>query len=440
MRIRPGPNLLRAILGLAAFSPLTFMLPQAPWVLLIGTIPVVAIAIREYRIVQSMLTTVSVSRRQPTIVGRDLAFLSELEVVNQGDQEISGIVRDVLPNVVIPDHQPDPIKISPDEISTISSKLRIPERGHYEFGPVWLRLQGPWRLLEGQKSFDCKASIKVMPETYVSKDGLSEDQRAQLLMLDKITRARQSGAGTEFESLSEYRQGDDPRRIDWRTTARLGHPIIRRYQVERHRDVMIIVDCGRLMGTSTETGSKLDCAIDSTLMLAEVALRHGDRCGVSFFDDRVRGYRTPLSGVNSIHTLAESVYNLQSQWRESDFGAMFAELQLRQARRSLIVLISDIVDIETTARFRTSLARLAKKHVLLFAALRTPMLEQVIHSTVSSQLDGSRQAVAFALLQQRQKALHSLRHGGIHVLDIEPSELTVPLINEFIDLRCQNLL
>jgi len=440
VRIRPGSNLIRAILGLAFLSPLTFVMPQTPWVLFIGMIPVVGMAIRDYRHIRRSLTAMSISRRQPAIVGRDVLFLVELEIANQGDQQIVGVLRDVMPNIAVPNHQPESIRISPFEIVTLTVQLRIPERGQYELGPIWLRLEGPLRLLEGQKSFESKSRIKVMPETFVAKDGLSEDPRAQLLMLDRITRARQSGAGTEFESLAEYRQGDDPRRIDWRTTARLGYPIIRRYQVERHRDVMMVVDCGRLMGTSTEKGSKLDCAVDSTLMLAEVALRHGDRCGFSFFDDQVRGYRTPLSGISSVHTLADSIYNLQTRWRESDFGAMFAELQLRQARRSLIVLISDIVDVETTTRFRTSLARLAKRHVLLFAALRTPMLKRVIHSTVSSQLDASRKAVAFTLLQQRQKALHSLRHSGIHILDIEPSELTVPLINEFIDLRSQNLL
>ena len=119
---------------------------------------------------------------------------------------------------------------------------------------------------------------------------------------------------------------------------------------------------------------------------------------------------------------------------------MFAELQLRQTRRSLIVLISDIVDVESTTRFRMSLARLAGKHVLAFAALRTPRLNQVIYSTASSQLVGSRQAAAFALLQQRRRALHSLRHDSVHVLDIELSDSTVPLINELIDLRCHNLL
>jgi len=440
MRIRPGPYLVRAMLGLALLSPLTFVVPQVGWLLLLAVIPLLALATREYRLLQDMFANVQVSRQQPPVVGRDISFFTKLKIINAGEQEISGVLRDLLPNVAIPDYQPQSIRIAPHGEASTSIRLRIPKRGRYALGPVWMRLQGPWQMLEGQKAFDCQESIKVLPETYVSQEGLSKDPNAQLLMLDKISRARHNGPGTEFQSLSDFRQGDDPRRIDWRTTARLGHPIVRRYQVERHRDVMILVDCGRLMGALTEKGSKLDCAVDSTLMLAEVALRHGDRCGVGFFDDRVRGYRTPLSGVNSVHTLAESLYNLQSEWRESDFGAMFAELQLRQRRRSLLVLLSDIVDVETSARFRTSLARLAKNHVLLFAALRTPLLEQVVHAPVVSLLDASRQAVAFQLLEQRQKALHTLRHSGVHVLDVEPSELTVPLLNEFIDLRCQNLL
>jgi len=440
VKVRPGRNLIFAILGLALLAPLSFVLPQIAWILLLGLIPLVALSRREYQQLQRMFAQIKISRREPSVVGRDIPFFSELQITNQGEQEFVGVVRDVLPTEVAPDHQPTAIKIAPQGVATTTTQLRISARGRYAFGPVWLRLQGPWQMLEGQHSFDCQAFIKVLPETYVSKGGLSEDQRGQLLMLDKKTRARQQGAGTEFESLSEYRHGDDPRRIDWRTTARLGHPIVRRYQIERHRDVMLLVDCGRLMGALTPAGSKLDCAIDSTLMLAEVALKHGDRCGVGFFDDRVRGYRAPLAGVSSVRTLAESIYQLQSQWRESDFGAMFAELQQRQTRRALIVLLSDIVDVETTSRFRTSLARLAKNHVVLFAALRTPLLEQIVHQPVSSLLHGSRQAVAFELLKQRQQALHTLRHSGVHVMDVEPSELTIPLINEFIELRSQNLL
>ena len=126
--------------------------------------------------------------------------------------------------------------------------------------------------------------------------------------------------------------------------------------------------------------------------------------------------------------------------RESDFGAMFADLQLRQPRRSLIVILSDLVDVETSERMRSSLARLAQRHVVLLAALQTPLLTRSIEGDVATMLDAARKGVAFRLLRQRQRALHSIGRAGVHVLDVKPGDLTIPLINQFIDLRSQDLL
>ncbi|HTI52033.1 MAG TPA: DUF58 domain-containing protein, partial [Planctomycetaceae bacterium] len=269
---------------------------------------------------------------------------------------------------------------------------------------------------------------------------LQQDERAELLQLDKVSRTRHQGAGTEFEMLSEYRPGDDPRRIDWRTTARYRRPVVRRFQIERHRDVMIVIDCGRLMGADAGRGTKLDCAVDSALLLARAALKAGDRCGIALFDDQVLGYLPPVSGLPALRRLAESIYDVQSRWRESDFGRMFATLQSRQTKRSLIVVLSDIVDAETSTRFRASVARLSRRHVVLFAALRTPLLREIVHAPVRSLLDGSRKAVTFRMLRQREQALHSMKRGSAHVLDVEPSRLTIPLINRFVELRQENLL
>src|SRR5690606_33697824 len=152
-----------------------------------------------------------------------------------------------------------------------------------------------------------------------------------------ITRTRQYGSGTEFDSLHPFREGDDPRRIDWRATARHRMPVVRRYQVERHRDVMILIDCGRLMGSATDTGSKLDCAVDAALNLARVTLHSGDRCGVAAYDRTVRGFLPPLSGIASLGHIVESVYDLQTRWLESDFTQIHGQLQTRQPKRSLLV-------------------------------------------------------------------------------------------------------
>ncbi|MGB6044529.1 MAG: hypothetical protein WBF93_15325, partial [Pirellulales bacterium] len=109
-------------------------------------------------------------------------------------------------------------------------------------------------------------------------------------------------------------------------------------------------------------------------------------------------------------------------------------------KRSLIVVISDIADVETSRRFRTSLASLATRHVVLFAALKTPRLRQIVHAPVDTVLDGSRKAVTFRILREREQAIHSLRRSGVQVLDVEPDQLSAPLINQFIELRQRNVL
>ena len=210
---------------------------------------------------------------------------------------------------------------------------------------------------------------------------------------------------------------------------------MRRYQIERHRDLIVLVDCGRLMGADARKGTKLDCAVDAALRLVRVAARGGDRCGLGIFDDRVLGYLRPIGGQAVMPTFLASLYAVKSHWREIDFSAMFATVQARQTKRAMIVVLSDVVDAETSGRFRTSLVRLAQRHVVMFAALQTPLFREQIEAPLKSLADGFKKSVTFRILREREQAIHELRRGGVHVLDVEPSQLTVPLVNQFIELR-----
>lgn len=440
MSVRPAARLLWGVAAAGALAPLAFVWPAMSWVMIVVWMGLIGAAIADFRALRPMLRSLRVSRHLPVNAARGLPLLSELTVYNGGTRAVNATLRDVVPPAALEGPDFTPLRLDVGGQETVAARLTIPIRGRHCFGPAWVRVVGPLGLLEMQRDFDSTGVVKVLPETYASRETLSQDQRARLLQLDKLTKARSHGAGSEFESLAEYRPGDDPRRIDWRTTARIRRPVIRRYQVERHRDVMIAVDCGRLMGSSVGNGTKLDCAVDSALMLARVALQTGDRCGIAVFDDAVRGYLAPVAGASSIGPLAEQVYALDSKMRESDFGVMFSDLQLRQPRRSLVVVISDLVDVETSERMRSSLSRLAQRHVVLLAALQTPLLTQALRGEVNTMMDAARKGVAFRLLRQRQRALHSVRRAGVHVLDVRPGDLTVPLINQFIDLRSQDLL
>ena len=441
MRVRPGPNLIRCAMGLALISLLVFAIPSVAWGLLLAVIPLTAFAVLDARDVSRQLKAARLTRELPSLAGRGRPFAVRWRLERDGEGRLFGEWRDCPPRVCEPHFHVVPLDLAADVGEVDSEKtFQIPVRGEYSFGPLWLRLTGRFGLIEGQRPYGDPETIRILPETYHSPDELHKGRGAEELILDQRARSRQHGVGTEFESLNEFREGDDPRRIDWRTTARMRKAIVRQYQIERHRDVMLVVDCGRLMGGDGGAGTKLDCAIDAALMVARVALQGGDRCGVALFDDQILGYLPPVSGVASLRTIAECIYDAQTRWRESDFARMFAALQQKQSRRALVVVISDMVDQETTQRFRASLASLSKRHVILFAALQTPLLDGIVHADITGTLDPARKAVAFQLLRERERALHAVRRGGVDVLDVTPAQLTIPLVNEFVALRQRSLI
>ena len=437
--------------GLVAAAVLCF-----PWIAAIWLIPVLLLGgailgIMDLLQLRKSWEFLTVHRSLPNCVERDSIFSVNLQLNSSGTDPLSGCIRDVLPKEARPPWppgetqaawapEPQKFKLPAGGGGSFGSEMRISTRGLYNFGPIWVRLTGKFGILEGQRCYDCPGQIKILPDSARSSDSLRLNARAESRLMGQLARSRLHGAGMEFESLSEFRMGDDPRRIDWRSSARHRHLVVRRYQLEQHRDVMMVLDCGRLMGTAVESGTKLDRAVDSALMLSRVALQKGDRCGVSFFDDQVLGYLPPLSGNNAHRAILESIYNVQSRWRESNFSVMFATLQARQIKRALIIVLSDIAGDATSVQFRTALAGLARRHLVVFAALQTPLLSEVLHSPVDSFLDISRKAVVLQLLQEREKALHSLSRSGVHVLDVRPVDLTVPLVNRYIDLRERNLL
>jgi uncharacterized protein (DUF58 family) len=417
-------------LGLVAFA----WAPAAWGAGVLGVLGV-ALALADYADLRATLRAMSVVRELPAIAGRGVTFTARLTVKNMGGRVLAGEIRDVLPEGAQPPVWIAPLSVAAQGEMEVTCPMRLDQRGLHSFGPVWVRLRGRLGMLEAQGRHECFGQIKILPESAASTEPLRKHTADEKILLDKLTRTRLRGEGMEFESLNEFRQGEEPRRIDWRASARHRRLIIRRYQLEQHRDLMIVLDCGRLMGADAGGASKLDRAVDSALMLGRAALEGGDRCGVGLFDDRLLGYLPPQSGSRALRTLTETLYDVRTDWREANFGLMFSALQVRQIKRALVVVISDIVDVETTERFRTALATLARRHVVLFVALQTALMGERAGTKIESTVDVARKAVVLRMLREREKAIHSLRRSGVHILDAEPRQLTTPLINHYLQLR-----
>ncbi len=439
--IRPGPTLVGLGLAMVGLAALAAVWRPAAW----GVLPLVAVGLSlaavDIRFLRRHKGALQVARDAPVCVARGKPFGMRLQVTNRGDARLCGTLRDGLPVRARPVLWQQAFALEAGARTDLHYDVAVSERGLHSFGPVWVRLQGRCGALERHETLDDRTEIKVLPESAVDRDEeLEKRLRAETRSQEPWTRTRLRGEGLEFESIGRFHDGDDLRRIDWRASARHSRLMVRRYQLEQHRDVMILVDCGRLMGADAGTGTKLDCAVDGALMLGQVALAKGDRCGLGLFGDRVLGYLPPQSGPRAYGVLLESLYKVAPTWQETHFGDMFAMLQVRQQKRALVIVLSDIVDAETTGRFRSALATLSKRHVVVFVALQTPLLAAALGTAAGSLADAARQAVVLRLLRDREKALHSLSRSGLFVLDREPQEVTVPLINQYIKIRERNLL
>jgi uncharacterized protein (DUF58 family) len=440
MTIRPGARLIWLLGVIALWSLLSLVWPATAWLIPPLLLALAVAPVLEYRQLAAALAATSVRRRLTSPVARDKPFAVRLEISIARGGPWTMEIRDELPAEALPALWIERLIVPASGEAAVSRSFRIPIRGRYHFGPIWVRLVGRYGLLEAQKSLGDAEAVEVYPESLRSEAALAKDASDELRLLDKLRQSRQRGVGTEFESLADFRFGDDPRRIDWRASAKYRRPIVRRFQIERHRDVIVLVDCGRLMGADAGQGTKLDCAVDAALRLMRTALRVGDRCGLGIFDNQVRGYLRPIGGTAAMQTFLASLYALDSRWRESDFGPMFATVQSRQPKRALIIVLSDVVDAETSRRYRASLVTLAQRHVVLLAALQTPLFGEFVAAPVRSIDDGFKKAVVFRVLREREQAIHQLRRTGVHVLDVEPTQLTAALINQFIELRQSNIL
>ena len=184
MKIRPGRNLVRtaAVLLVLASSP--FVWPGAAWLPVVGFTLVVAVvfAALDYRALQTSFRGVKIERTMPAAGGRDVPFRVELRVSSSIPSPLAAELRDVVPAAALPAYQVHTFRLPARGSLSLATAVRIPLRGSFVFGPAWLRLTGPFDVLEAQQVFSCPGSVKVLPEGFSSSEGLRHDERAELLI------------------------------------------------------------------------------------------------------------------------------------------------------------------------------------------------------------------------------------------------------------------
>lgn len=343
-------------------------------------------------------------------------------------------ITDDLPPTFLPSEESVHGTLAPESHASVGYDVRPMERGLHRFRDMHLRIDSFFGLVKKQARLPADTAVKVYPN--VASLARSELGGARAALFELGVRPTHSrGEGSDFESLRDYVIGDSPSDIAWKATARRGRAITRTYQVDRSQNVLVVLDCGRLMTTEVAGLSRLDHAINATLLLSYVTVKQGDTIGLLAFSDTVEAYVPPVRGKAALGRMSEALYRLEARPREASYERACEFLALRHRKRSLIVIVTDVVDNDASSALLAHAARFARRHLPLCVTLKNLDVERLATDEPSDEAAAYTQAVALDLLYRRRVALEHLRRSGVDVLDVDPRQLGPRVITRYLELK-----
>ena len=266
-----------------------------------------------------------------------------------------------------------------------SAQLTGIRRGTHELPGVASASIGPLGLARVHHAAGPAIEVRVYPDLVSARALVTRLRRDLAGHAGRAARGA-LGLGTDFESVREYTPDDDIRQLNWRASARMGRPMSNQYRLERDRDVVCLIDCGRLMTAPAGSTTLLDVALDAVAVLALAADELGDRCGAIAFDDQVRRSLAPRH--RAARRLLDALLSVQATAVETDFERAFA--RVGGSRRALVVVFTDLVDEAAARSLTQAVPMLARRHAVLVASARDAELEARAQAPASTELPAGR--------------------------------------------------
>ena len=363
-----------------------------------------------------------------------------INIQNASARAVSLKLKDEYPPQMIIDGEREAaLRIEPHSSASLIYTLTPPRRGRFEFGYTALRFRSRlnlvWRDARGAEP----VAVKVYPNLRRAREAELKALGARS-MVSSYRKTSWRGEGREFESMRDYVRGDELRHISWTATARRGKLTTRQYQIERDQTILVALDAGRLMTARIEQETKLDSAVHATLALFSAAARAGDNAGLVVFGRRIKSYLPPGRGRDHIDAALEALYAVEPEMIEPSYPHAFEFIAANSKRRSLVVLLTDLVDEEGSKELLSSLKLLRPRHLPLVITIADRDLKAVVQEPPSSVRELFTQSVAEEIIHQREAALRMVESTGGLALDVTAASLAPALLETYLRVKERGLL
>ena len=315
--------------------------------------------------------------------------------------------------------------------------FRAVRRGMWEVTAIWINWPSRFGLFDLVPKVNPELAIAVVPDIRPVQSGeITVRVRSELFGVKENAMV---GEGSEFHQLRDFVPGMDIRSIDWKQSARHRTLVAKEMRAERNHHVVVCVDCGRLMREEIGGLPKIDHAINAALALSWASAIGGDLTGFYAYDARPRIYSPPEPGRHAFNRIRSLSADVNYASVEANHTLAFAELSARSPRRSLLVVFSDFVDTTTAELLVENMGVLARRHAIVFVAIRDPDLVQPVDQSPDDLSDVARSVVRAQSASDRRRVLETLTRLGVTVLDCAPGTVTPQVISAYLDLKLREV-
>ena len=313
------------------------------------------------------------------------------------------------------------------------------QRGEYIFGNLNIYISTILNLARRRYTFNKDQMVKVYPSFIQMKklDFLAMDQKINLQGMKRI---RRIGHTMEFEQIKEYVRGDDVRTINWKATAKRNALMVNQFQDEKSQPVYSIIDSGRIMKMPFEGLSLLDYAINSALAFSNVALRKKDKVGLLTFSKEIHGILKANSRMSQLNRILESLYNVNTNFADSDFSLLYSRIRKHLTHRSLIMLYTNFEHMSGLERQLPYLKAINKSHLLVVIFFENTEITKLTGINTENTSASAHQTVAEQFVQDKKTMVEQLHRHGIQTILTPPKDLSINTINKYLEIKSRGLI
>ena len=318
-------------------------------------------------------------------------------------------------------------------------KVKPVERGEYHFGILNIYVSSVLQMVAKRYRFDASQMVAVYP-SYVQMrkyEFLAMSNRLTEFGLKKI---RRIGHTMEFEQIKNYVAGDDIRTINWKATAKRAQLMVNQYQDEKSQPIYSIIDLGRVMKMPFEELKLLDYAINATLAFSNIALLKNDKAGMLTFSKKVETIVAASNKRTHINVLNEALYNIDTQFTDSDYGYLYATIKRKITHRSLLILYTNFEHISALKRQLPFLKAIARQHLLVTVFFENTELDDLITENAEDLQSIYHKTIAEKFAYEKRLIVKELESRGVHAILTKPQHLTVNVINKYLEFKAKGVI